>query len=93
MSVEPAASLLHKLQRFASLDLDASERILLGVLLAPGVTSLLRPSDVEGFEMSGVGTETSIRALEDALIDSTLRIVSVVDEHDVAGWPEPSGEA
>ena len=93
MSVEPAATLLQKLQRFAAIDLDGTERVLLGVLLAPGVSSLLRTSDVEGFSMSGVGTESSIQALEDALIDSTLRIISVVDEHDVAGWPEPQGDA
>lgn len=31
----------------------------------------------------------AIRALEDALIESTLRIVSAIDDHEVADWLDP----
>jgi hypothetical protein len=88
MSDDPGASLLRKLHRFAEADLDPTERVLLGVLLAPGVSALLQPSDVEGFDM-GVGTSDAIRALEDALLDSTLRIVTALDDHEVADWLAP----
>lgn len=88
MTDDPGASLLRKLHRFAAADLDPTERVLLGVLLAPGVSALLHPSDVEGFAM-GAGSSDAIRALEDALIESTLRIVSAIDDHEVADWLDP----
>jgi hypothetical protein len=88
MSDQAATTLLEKLHRFSSTQLEPRERVLLGVLLAPGVSSLLRPREVEGFTATGIGDDDTVQVLADALLGSTLRIVDELDDLDVAGWTD-----
>ena len=70
-----AARLVAKLRRLAAEELDAEERVLLGVCLAPAVLAATQSDVVEGLPFTSVGDEALVEFLEAELRRSNLRIV------------------